>query len=196
MKKEIIDHVKKLKDKGADVKVDEDQINDLINKIFDKKYEKYEKKTYIESEIDKFLEKYDDKNIYISYGDRGDKKKIDTEKITKSLKKLPNKIINLSEFKEDYNKFMDNFKNFEDYKSEKEKGTFSKNQEKMKIYKKGLEYIADIYNLKSDSHTSDTSIEGKGLKILTNKQMLNRLPILLAQIQARNNSKSPKNELR
>ena len=36
MKKEIIDHVKKLKDQGADVKVDEDQINDLINKIFNK----------------------------------------------------------------------------------------------------------------------------------------------------------------
>ena len=31
--------------------------------------------------------------------------------------------------------------------------------------------------------------EGKGLKILTNKQMLNLLPILLAQIQAENNSK-------
>ena len=30
--------------------------------------------------------------------------------------------------------------------------------------------------------------EGKGLKILTNKQMLNRLPILLAQMQAGNNS--------
>ena len=37
---------------------------------------------------------------------------------------------------------------------------------------------------------------GSGLKILTNKQMLNRLPILLAQIQAGNNSKSLKNELR
>ena len=36
-------------------------------------------------------------------------KKIDTEKITKSLKKLHNKVINPSEFKEDYNKFMDNF---------------------------------------------------------------------------------------
>ena len=38
--------------------------------------------------------------------------------------------------------------------------------------------------------------EGKGLKILTNKQMLNRLPILLAQIQAGNNSKKLKNGLR
>ena len=36
----------------------------------------------------------------------------------------------------------------------------------------------------------------EGLKILTNKQMLNRFPILLAQIQAGNNSKSLKNELR
>ena len=46
MKKEIIEHVKNLKDQGARVKVDEDQINDLINKIFDKKYEKYIKNIY------------------------------------------------------------------------------------------------------------------------------------------------------
>ena len=37
---------------------------------------------------------------------------------------------------------------------------------------------------------------GSGLKILTNKQMLNRLPILLAQIQAGNNSTKLKNEAR
>ena len=35
-----------------------------------------------------------------------------------------------------------------------------------------------------------------GLKILTNKQMLNRLPILLAQIQTGNNSSKLKNEVR
>ena len=74
MKKEIIDHVKKLKEQGANIKVDEDQIDDLINKIFDKKYEKYTRKTYMESEIDKFLEKYEYENINISYGDKGDKK--------------------------------------------------------------------------------------------------------------------------
>ena len=38
--------------------------------------------------------------------------------------------------------------------------------------------------------------EGKRLKILTNKEMLNRLPILLAQIQAGNNSNKLKNEIR
>ena len=60
-------------------------------------------------------------------------------------------------------------------------------------YAKGLEYTADIYNIKSDS---DTSKKGEGLKILTNKQMLNRLPILLAQIEAGNNSIKLKNEAR
>ena len=47
MKKEIIDHVKKLKEQGSDVKVNEDQINDLINKIFDKTYGKNEKKKHM-----------------------------------------------------------------------------------------------------------------------------------------------------
>ena len=37
---------------------------------------------------------------------------------------------------------------------------------------------------------------GSGLKILTNKQMLNHLPILLTQIQAGNNSTKLKNEAR
>ena len=89
MKKEIIEHVKNLKEQGADVKVDEDQINDLINKIFNEKYEKNERKTYIESKIDKFLEKHGDKNICISYDEN--KNKFNAEEITKSLKKLCNK---------------------------------------------------------------------------------------------------------
>ena len=39
-------------------------------------------------------------------------------------------------------------------------------------------------------------LSDSGLKILTNKQMLNRFPILLAQIQAGNNSNKLKNEAR
>ena len=37
--------------------------------------------------------------------------------------------------------------------------------------------------------------EGKGLKILTLKQMLQRLPIALAQVKAGNNSESLLNEI-
>ena len=40
----------------------------------------------------------------------------------------------------------------------------------------------------SDEYDSNGWSSRSGLKILTNKQMLNRLPILLAQIQAENNS--------
>ena len=38
--------------------------------------------------------------------------------------------------------------------------------------------------------------QGKGLKILTPKQMLSRLPISLAQVKAGNNSEKLKNEIR
>ena len=88
---------------------------------------------------------------------------------------------------------MHNFKNFEDYKSEKKLSSVSTNQKEMIRYAKGLEYIVDIYNIKSGS---DTSKKGEGLKILTNKQMLNRLPILLAQTEAGNNLIKSKNEAR
>ena len=56
-------------------------------------------------------------------------------------------------------------------------------------YARDLKYIVDLYNIKSGS---DTSKKGEGLKILTSKHILNRLPILLAQIQAGNNSKALK----
>ena len=48
----------------------------------------------------------------------------------------------------------------------------------------------------SDEYDSNGWSSGSGLKILTKKQMLNRLPILLAQIQAGNNSIKLKNEIR
>ena len=176
MKEEIMEHIKKLKAQGINVKVDEDQINDLINKISDIK-NKDKKNTYMDAEIDKFLKDYGDKNINISYNKN--KNKFNTEEITKSLKKLHNKLINFSEFNEKYNKFMDNVIKFEYYKSEKEPDSVCKNQKKkMRRYVKSLKDIVDFYYPQS----------GKGLKMLNNKQILNRLSILLAQIDPGNNS--------
>ena len=86
------------------------------------------KKTYIDSEIDKFLKDYGDKNINISYNKN--ENKFNAEEITKSLKKLHNKLINFSKFDEEYNKFMANVVKFEYYKSEKEPGNVSTNQKK------------------------------------------------------------------
>ena len=64
-----------------------------------------------------------------------------------------------------------------------------------KEQKKGQKRFSDDY----DSNGSVNVVskpKGTGLNILTNKQMLNRLPILLAQIQAGNNSVKLKNEIR
>ena len=60
----------------------------------------------------------------------------------------------------------------------------------MEEQEKGQKRFSDDY----DSNGSGNI--GTGLKILTNKQMLNRLPISLAQIQAGNNSSKLKNEIR
>ena len=50
--------------------------------------------------------------------------------------------------------------------------------------------------MSSGSGNVVSKAKGAGLKILTNKQMFNRLPILLAQIKAGNNSNKFKNEAR
>ena len=135
-KEEIMEHTKNLKAQCINVKVDEDKINDLINKISDKKDERNK---YIDLEIDKFLDKYEYTNTYVRYNKN--KNKFDTEEITKSLKKLCDKLINISKFNEEYNKFMDDFTKFEYYKSEKEPGSVSPNQKKNdKICKKFKRY--------------------------------------------------------
>ena len=61
------------------------------------------------------------------------------------------------------------------------------------------DYDSNDYDNNGSSSGSGSVVskaKGAGLKILTNKQMLNRLPILLAQIQAGNNSIKLKNEIR
>ena len=64
---------------------------------------------------------------------------------------------------------------------------------------KGQKRFSDDYDSNGWSSGSGNVVskaKGVGLKILTDKQMFNRLPILLAQIQAGNNSIKLKNEIR
>ena len=92
----------------------------------------------MDSEIDKFLKDYGDKNINISYN----KNKFNTEEITKSLKKLHNKLINFSEF---------NVVNLNIINLKKSQVVFLQTKKKMRRYVKGLKDIVDLYNLKSGS---------------------------------------------
>ena len=64
-----------------------------------------------------------------------------------------------------------------------------------KEQKKGQKRFSDDYDSNGSGNVVSKA-KGTGLKILTDKQMLNRLPILLSQIQAGNNSIKLKNEIR
>ena len=69
----------------------------------------------------------------------------------------------------------------------------------MEEQEKGQKRFSNDYDSNGWSSGSGSIVskaKGTGLKILTNKQMLNRLPLLLAQIQAGNNSIKLKNEIR
>ena len=81
---------------------------------------------------------------------------------------------------------MNEAKEFRNARNERHPGTITSNQKDM------LDYIDELSVFYNDLNLKKV----KGLKILTKQQMLNRLPILLAQIQAGNNSSKLKNEIR
>ena len=61
-----------------------------------------------------------------------------------------------------------------------------------------INFFRDYIEILSDAnyYSKQNETEGKGLKILTPKQMLQKLPIALAQVKAGNNSESLLNEIR
>ena len=63
-----------------------------------------------------------------------------------------------------------------------------------KVRKEVIKFCDDYSSIMSEAKIKAT--EGKGIKILTPKQMLQRLPIALAHVKAGNNSESLLNEIR
>ena len=61
-----------------------------------------------------------------------------------------------------------------------------------------INFFSDYIKMLSDANYNEkqNEIKGAGLKILSSKQMLQRLPIALAQVKAGNNSESLSNEIR
>ena len=66
----------------------------------------------------------------------------------------------------------------------------SKEERKTEKIDKIVEIVEDILKFNEEKQ------ERKGIKILTPSQMLSRLPISLAQLEAGNNSEELKNEIR
>ena len=139
MKKEIIEHVKNLKEQGVNVKIDEDQINDLVNRIFDKIFDKKDQKDKKDEKdlkklyIRDFFKKYDDK-ISVTYGEN----KLSTEEINSLLKKYEKGLIKSDELVEKYNKFIINAEKLNDVMKKRKQGAITPKQKKIyeRLYKR------------------------------------------------------------
>ena len=67
-----------------------------------------------------------------------------------------------------------------------------------KVRNEAIKFYDDYSLMTSEtkSKAKQNKTKGKGLKILTPKQMLQRLPIFLAQVKAGNNSQNLLNQIR
>ena len=108
--------------------------------------------------------------------------KINESNAASEFKKLKQKVNN-DKLKHDLVKYLEN-------------SLFGENLETTDNFLEHMEEQEKGQKRFSDDYDSNGWSIGSGLKILTNKQMLKRLPILLAQIQAGNNSNKLKNEAR
>ena len=85
-----------------------------------------------------------------------------------------------------YNAFINKFDHFSEITNKKAPSARGPNQKNLLNHENELKKIVE----------KSFNLLGSRLKILNKKQMLNRLPILLAQIEAGNNSNKLKNEIR
>ena len=112
---------------------------------------------------------------------------------------IKNNQIKFSEVKNKQNEFLNKLSNIKIGKKTLEQKEVINNLEKFYNSREEVinffrDYIEMLSDANYDSKNSET--KGKGLKILTPKQMLQRLPIALAQLKAGNNSESLLNEIR
>ena len=142
-------------------------------------------------DIKSFYKKYEKKSIKTFYKDSSGKHNIDTTEINNDIKDYINGMIFKYDFSQKYNAFINNFNIFRRAQGKKRIGAIGSNQKKLLEYGEKLEQI-----VKKTFPNPSGSQSGERLKILTPKQMFTRLPILLAQIKAGNNSRELKNEIR
>ena len=134
-----------------------------------------------------------------------DRKEITLDKAESLLKRVGSGKIDGHEFKEKYNNIVD------DVEKILNRSMLSKNQNNMVKILSLLGEILKPNDKNADEQPDNTNMpeleskesaeqrrnqQGQGLKILTPNQMLNRLPISLAQLKAGNNSEKLKNEIR
>ena len=184
--KEIRDHIQNLKDEGIDVNTNNDQVNDLVDKIFKgiSKIDSAPKdsiprdSTSKNLSIKKFLLIYKEHIKTYNSSDIFGKHNIDTKNINEGLINYNDGTITQDKFLQIYNVFINDFDKFSKVIKKKQPRARGPNQKKLLDYGNELKKVIE----------KSFNPSGSGLKILTPQQMFTRLPILLAQIKARNNS--------
>ena len=131
------------------------------------------------------------KNINTFYKDSGIRYNIDTAEINDDIKDYISGAIFKYDFSQKYIIFINKFNKFERIQGKKKRGAISFKQKELLKYGKELRRIIEKISSIPSGFQS-----GEGLKILTPQQMFTRLPILLAQVKAGNNSQELKNEIR
>ena len=112
---------------------------------------------------------------------------------------IKNNNIKFNDVKNKQNEFLSKLNNIKIGKKTIEQKETINNLEKFYLSREEVinffrDYIEMLSDANYDSKQNET--KGKGLKILTPKQMLQRLPIALAQVKAGNNSESLLYEIR
>ena len=111
---------------------------------------------------------------------------------------IKNNQIKFSEVKNKQNEFLNKLSNIKIGKKTPEQKEVINNLEKFyNSREEVINFFRDYIEMLSDANydAKQNETKGTGLKILTPKQMLQRLPIALAQVKAGNNSESLLNEI-
>ena len=112
---------------------------------------------------------------------------------------IKNSQIKFSEVKNKQNEFLNKLSNIKIGKKTPEQKEVINNLEKFyNSREEVINFFRDYIEMLSDANydAKQNETKGTGLKILTPKQMLQRLPIALAQVKAGNNSESLLNKIR
>ena len=130
--------------------------------------------------------------------DSVDYNNLEFEYVGQLFNAIRNNKIKFSEVKNKQNDFLNKLINIKIGKKTTEQKEVINNLEKFYNSKKEvINFFRDYSEILSDANynAKQNKTTGTGLKILTPKQMLQRLPIALAQVKASNNSESLLNEI-
>ena len=112
---------------------------------------------------------------------------------------IRNNMIKFSEVKNKQNQFLNKLSNIKiGKKTQEQKGVINNLENSYSSREEVINFFRDYIEMLSDAnyHAKQNKTEGTGLKISTSEQMLQRLPIALAQVKAGNSSGSLLNKIR